>query len=259
MEPDPVPVISEPKLWSQDGFEKVVTEAIRQCLLLCRDRNKKSIFTTLSGGLDSSLCLSVIRQFGPGLPIRTFTIGGNQSHPDVQFARVVADKFSTRHTEIIPSAEDIETADRKFGEFFPNVRRSEKKGDLAVFMVYEAMANAGAKAVIAHDGIDELLGGYWEHRKYQGREQEDVFRALWGELASKHLAPLQRVADHFRIFPILPYLQISVVEYISGIPVGERTSREKSKIPLRNFARKHLPLEIIERKKEGFCSGLKKF
>jgi len=39
------------------------------------------------------------------------------------------------------------------------------------------------KAVIAHDGIDELLGGYWNHRKLQeAKLKHEYFNYFWKRL-----------------------------------------------------------------------------
>jgi len=245
--------------WNEDKLERILNIAIKTCAERCVSYNKDGwIFTTLSGGLDSSLCLAIMRQLFPNKVICTYTIGGNQQHPDIQFARIASKLFNAHHIEIIPTGVEEPAWKCAFQSAFPEIAEPTG-GDVAVFSIYRTMALNGANAVIAHDGIDELIGGYWPHRGTDGPHQEDAFRDFWKRLVPEHLEPLQRDADYFGIKLFLPYLQLPLVKYIAGIPVCERTSRTESKIPLRNIARKYLPSEIIERKKIGFCSGLDKF
>lgn len=253
-------IIAQPDLnWSEDKLEKILKRSIKICAEWCMTYNKDGwIFTTLSGGLDSSLCLAIMRQLFPDKVICTYTIGGNQQHPDIQFARIASRLFNTHHMEIMPTEIEEPAWKCTFQHAFPEIT-IPTGGDVAVFTIYRTMALNGANAVIAHDGIDELIGGYWPHRKDHGVGQEDAFLDFWRRLATDHLEPLQRNADYFKIKLLLPYLQLPVIKYIAGIPVHQRTSHTESKIPLRNIARKYLPAEIIERKKVGFCSGLAKF
>jgi asparagine synthetase B (glutamine-hydrolysing) len=253
-------VITEPNPdWSEKELEEILRVAIKNCAEQCMDSNESGrVFTSLSGGLDSSFCLAIIRQLFPRAVISTYTTGGNENHPDIQSARLIARLFHTFHVEIIPEENEEKLWNNDFKDTFPDIQ-NPAGGDVAVFCLYRVMAIDGAKAAITHDGIDELLGGYWSHRANCGPHQEDAFRDLWKRLVPEHLEPLQRDVDYFGIRLFLPYLQLPVVKYIAGIPVHQRTSRAESKIPLRNIARKYLPSEIIERKKEGFCSGLDKF
>ena len=246
--------------WIEVELENILKTAIKTCAEWCLDCNKdRRIFTSLSGGLDSSFCLAIIRQFFPRMVINTYTVGGNENHPDIQFARTIAKLFGTFHLELIPTEEEKRFWTYDFRNAFPNDADEPASGDVAVFNLYSRMAYDGAKAVITHDGIDELLGGYWPHRGTTGVEQESSFRVSWMKLAPEHLKPLQRDADHFGIQLFFPYLQLPVVKYIASIPINQRTSRAESKIPLRNIAQKYLPPEIIKREKKGFCDGLKKF
>lgn len=251
-----LPVIAGRARWSFVGLEKVLTEAIQLCVSECIKRNEGMICTTLSGGLDSSFCLAKIRELvGFEIPVHTFTIGGSEEYPDVQFARIISRRFGTIHHEWIPSKEEIRKAERELY----SQRRDEprRSGNVAVFLAYQNIARHGFKCVIAHDGIDELLGGYWEHRKYDDEQKKaEVFQNFWGRLEKEHLLLLERKAQHFGIQVILPYLQKAVVEYIAKIPLRSRTTFKESKIPLRTIAKKHLPVEVIKRNKKGFCSAL---
>lgn len=247
-----LPVIEPSVTWSSKALERVLTESIRRCAQFALERDG-AIATTLSGGLDSSFCLAKIREiWGEEVKMFTFTAGGSTSHPDIRHARTVSRMFKSIHVEIIPEQQQLAEAEI----ILKKTRPSVSPGDIAVFMVYQRMASYNFRAAIAHDGIDELLGGYWDHRKTQTmQEKKTVFADRWARVSNDHLLPLEASAAHFGIQVVLPYLQREVIRYISRIPLNKRTNQEESKIPLREIARKYLPIEVIERQKMGFCSA----
>lgn len=244
----------EPSAQNLKKLEEVLTMAICDCAESCLKASRIGIAMTLSGGLDSSFCLWVIRKNFSLSKISTFTIGLNESHPDIVFAREMARLCKTEHHEIIPTKFQIDSAKRIVASLWPGEEKNP--GNAAVLMAYQHMAENGVSAVIAHDGIDEQLGGYPEHRCNNGPEEKKAaFRMLWDKLETDHLLPLQRKADHFGVGVIFPYLQKRVIKHTSRIPLDMRTSRDVSKIPLREIAssKKDFPRSIIERKKIGFC------
>ena len=263
-----LPVVQ--KTWTLDDLEAVLTAAILTSTIQCIEHNRGVIFTALSGGLDSSFCLAVIRRyFGVNFPIYTFTVG-MEEHPDVQCAKKVAEAFKTNHKSIL--VDDVAVSvvaymkDSHPDLFWGEIGKIAGGGPILLLQAVKKCADTFQRPIgneprlIVHDGIDELLGGYWEHRKHKTlQQQEDAFKAVWSKLHDDHLFPLGKKAEFYKVVPLFPYLQPAVVDYISRIPVNERTSHAESKIPLRRIAEKYLPREIIERKKIGFCDALKEF
>jgi asparagine synthetase B (glutamine-hydrolysing) len=259
-----LPIVSHPKdfKWNSDDLEKILRSSVKKCVAECLSANQGKILTVLSGGLDSSLCLALIREeFGYGIAVETYTIGANKNHPDIIYARQVAKIFKTEHHELIPSLTEIEGAKltkKLKTELFPG--ETEEFEGVGVFLLIQFIwitAQDQPTTVIFHDGIDELMGGYWEHRECSSRsKKETAFKHLWDELSDKHLIPLEKKVRHYQITPLFPFLQREVVEYISKIPVEERTSHKESKIPLRIIASKYLPMEIVQRPKIGFNDAL---
>lgn len=243
--------------WNVNILQDIIFKCIKACVEKNLLDNNGRICTALSGGVDSSLCLAIICLIvDKDVPIHTFTIGKDDKHPDILLARLASKLFNTIHHELIPSVEDIERAKKTINSVWPEEKCS--LGDVAVYLTYENINTFGFKSLISHDGIDELMGGYWDHRRQKNNyAQEEVFKFLWRKLKVKHLLPLEKKAKRFGINVIFPYLQKEIVEYISGIPVWHRTTKEESKIPLKDVARNlNLPPEIVDRKKIGFCDAL---
>jgi len=242
-------------------LERNLRIAMSECGELCERQNDGKILLTLSGGIDSSLSVALIRdELGRQAHIHTFTIGRHADHPDVIHARLVAKIFGTIHHEYIPKAMDIAEAiqEKKDNPHLFVADGGIEMGGLGVFLLCRYISRLTPSfAVICHDGIDELLGGYWPHRQTQTpAEQLLNFQKFWSELPDRHLIPLTRKANHFGLTPVFPYLQKAVVQHVTSIPLEERTSKSESKIPLRHIAKKYLPPEIIQRRKLGFCDAM---
>lgn len=256
-----MPVIFDNKEWNDNELEVLLEKSIQSAASECLSANKGQILTTLSGGLDSSLCLAIIRKHFPKAKILTFTVGKSKYFPDIVFAELVARQFKTAHHEIIPTDIDIKISldmKNRYPHLFPG-ENDRHLGGIGVWMVYSYIQNYCMYIermqqpfyVIAHDGIDELMGGYWAHRDPKA-DQEAVFRLFWSQLWDFHLAPLLAKANAMMIKVLFPFLDPGLVEYISHIPVDERTDHKESKIIIKRIARKYLPSEIVDRKKSGF-------
>lgn len=254
-------IVKESKEWGLEELENTLKESIKGAGEQALKENGGIIYTTLSGGVDSSLCTALLREVLPvETKIVTFSMGG-RNHPDLHYASIIAKKLKTEHYEFTPTMEQINQARGEFAEFGEIKARGEnfQPGDIDVFLLYKLIREklsdekkSSSSSVIAHDGIDELMGGYWAHRGVKTyQEKLNAFTRFWEDLPKKHLENISRSAALMNIKIIWPYLDQSVIEYISHIPLDERTSKLESKIPLRSIARKYLPQEIIERRKRG--------
>jgi asparagine synthetase B (glutamine-hydrolysing) len=258
-----IPIIGKenPK-WNLDKLFELLQSSIKKVGEYCRRHNNGDIHITFSGGLDSSFCLAMLCQLFPDAIIFTHTIAGGPENPDLKFALQTSRMFpNARSVSIIPDSWSIGRALKtledanKFGD------DPVTQADPLVLILYEHIRyifEPHPSSVIVHDGIDELLGGYWEHRA-NGASAE-AFRKFWNELMPRHLIPLWCKAQHSHIFPLFAYIDDDLVEYISRIPIRDRTSHTESKIPLRRLAMKHFPVlkEVIERPKRGFCDAWRK-
>jgi asparagine synthetase B (glutamine-hydrolysing) len=251
-----LPVVREyNKNWKLSDLEALIFDAMLRSARDCMERSGDIINICLSGGLDSSLSLAILRWAHPHITIRAFTIGGSHEHEDVLAASVVAKRFGAVHYIYIPNTEEIKRARKDMNRLWYG---KQSDGDVGAHLLYKKMAARNVAFVIAHDGIDELMGGYWEHRSQSNeKEKKCVFERLWTKLTNRHLIPLERNAERWDISVILPYLFTPLVEYISAIPLDDRTSREESKIPLCRLAEKYgVPEVALKRKKRGFCDAI---
>lgn len=117
----------------------------------------------LSGGVDSSLVVGIVRQ-ELGSPLKTFTIGfDEQAYDERKFARIIADTFSTDHYEEILgewNEDDLENL------ILDHLGQPFADSSLLPTALVSRVAARYVKVVLSGDGGDELFSGY---QRYQAR------------------------------------------------------------------------------------------
>lgn len=125
----------------------------------------------LSGGIDSSSVVANMAGLCSG-PVRTFSIGFTEDdYNELDYARLVAKKFGTRHHELVLEPNVLEIID-DLAWFL-----DEPFGDPSAIPTYmvSRMASEHVKVVLSGDGGDELFAGY---DKYLVESRERLFRFL---------------------------------------------------------------------------------
>jgi len=113
----------------------------------------------LSGGLDSSTVVAVASKYKKNL--KTFSFAFRDSINELPFAREIAKKYSTDHTELFDDGEPLGSLLLKMSEVY-----DEPFSDSSNIPTYllSKLASEHAKVVLTGDGGDELLGGYGGYR-----------------------------------------------------------------------------------------------
>tara|TARA_R110002012_G_scaffold114079_2_gene260431 strand:+ start:34608 stop:36482 length:1875 start_codon:yes stop_codon:yes gene_type:complete len=119
------------------------------------------VATLLSGGIDSSLVVAKMAELSCD-KINTYTVGfKDRDFDESSFARQVAKKFDTNHTEII--------LDSDLGSIIDNIiyEYGEPFGDSSMIPSYLICneVSKNEKVVLGGDGGDELFGGYDNYYK----------------------------------------------------------------------------------------------
>jgi asparagine synthase (glutamine-hydrolysing) len=110
----------------------------------------------LSGGIDSSTVVSFLSRSMPA-GVQTFALGyRDSSYSELPYARLVAEHFHTRHTELLVRPVDAQAIERSVWHLDePTTDPSNLP-----FMLICAEARRYVKVCLSGDGGDELLMGY---------------------------------------------------------------------------------------------------
>ncbi|MGI0020479.1 MAG: asparagine synthase C-terminal domain-containing protein [Nitrososphaera sp.] len=190
----------------------------------------------LSGGLDSAILATLMR------PAYCVTAAFGKDAPDLAFARQVAGKYCTRHTEEVFGEQEmagmVETVIKVFKTFDPiEIRNS----CVALAALQRARADGFAK-VATGDGGDELFAGYNYLSRHYGDLQrlEQELQRLWGVM---HFSS-RTLGRHLGIEVATPFLDGEFAEFAKGMPasekVGERAGQKWGKFILRTCFEREL-------------------
>ncbi|HDL19208.1 MAG TPA: asparagine synthase (glutamine-hydrolyzing) [Bacteroidetes bacterium] len=136
---------------SEEELRELMRDAVRLRLV-----SDVPLGAFLSGGIDSSTIVGLMA----GLmdrPVKTFSIGfEDQSYNELNYARTIAKKFNTEHTEFIIQPDAIDLVEKLVYHL------DEPLGDFSIFPTYlvSKMARDYVTVILSGDGGDELFAGY---------------------------------------------------------------------------------------------------
>lgn len=158
-------VIREHRYWSPEFTEdRGMHEAAAAEELLARLREAVRIRLLsdvplgafLSGGVDSSAVVAMMREAGAGR-IRTFSVGFEEAaYDETPQARLIAKRFETEHTETRLTSQDVLTG------LDPALEAMDQPtvDGLNTYFVSQAARASGTVVALSGLGGDELFGGY---------------------------------------------------------------------------------------------------
>lgn len=117
----------------------------------------------LSGGMDSTLVVSMLMKHVSDDPIDTFTMGlPYGDYNEAPFARMVAEQYGTRHHELIVTPSLTDT----LPDLVAHLDEPSDPLSVCTYLIAKA-ARQHVKVVLGGDGGDELFGGYDRYYGYK--------------------------------------------------------------------------------------------
>jgi asparagine synthase (glutamine-hydrolysing) len=147
----------------------------------------------LSGGVDSSLITAMAARVSSS-PVRTFTISfpGHGGYDESAYARMVAEHFGTRHTELVAEPATV--------DLLPQLARQydEPVGDSSMVPTYlvSRLVRESCTVALGGDAGDELFGGYLHYSRVQ--QQMRWRRIVPGPLKTLVASGARRLPVGFR-------------------------------------------------------------
>jgi asparagine synthase (glutamine-hydrolysing) len=110
----------------------------------------------LSGGIDSSLVVGLMSR-ATSEPVRTFSVGfADESFDERSYAKIVAERFGTQHTEYVVKPDAVALLDRLVWHHDQPFADSSA---IPTYLVCQ-LAREHVTVVLNGDGGDEVFGGY---------------------------------------------------------------------------------------------------
>jgi asparagine synthase (glutamine-hydrolysing) len=161
---------------AMDQFTEILADATR-----IRLRADVPVAAYLSGGLDSTVTTSIIRNIVPDM-LQTFSIGfADKEFDESEYQNIASDFFKTKHTGFKIQSSEI-------AEIFPEVVwHSEipilRTSPAPMYSLSKRVRQNNIKVVITGEGADEMLAGYnvfkeAKIRHFWSRQPLSKFRPL---------------------------------------------------------------------------------
>lgn len=231
-------MIFYPDYWKKIGIKinyQEIIEAIKKVLLKINCYN-----LALSGGVDSTIMLSLMIDVYGKENINCFNITCSSNHPDYKYSEFVARKFNVNLIHWIP----IRKLKKEQNDF---------EGDQNVREFFRWLVEKQINSIITCDGIDEFMGGYYDHMK---NPIEETYYNYIRRLQKEQLEPLDKNSVGVKVF--LPYIDKSIIFLLSQIPYSEKFDQNERKKVMNEIAKlREIPEEIITRHKYGFIDAMK--
>ena len=222
-------------------------ECVQETLELLRDsvrlqlRSDVPLGVFLSGGVDSSAVVALMHEMGVR-DIRTFTVAYDfgPEYDETRYARIVAEKFKTRHREVFVTP-------REFQEFIPSLvwHMDEPVTESAAISLYfvSKMAREDVVVVLSGEGSDEVFGGYPIYKYMQTLER---YRRLPAALRRNLINPaLDRLGGKWNKYTRLSDLPLR--ERYLGVSFYETPMKEALYRPeIRNLFNGHGMPSLIQ-------------
>jgi len=216
-----------PTSQEQTTSEEVAIIKIRELLkksIANLVKGKKRIGAMLSGGLDSSLIVAMLKKEFPEKEIYTYSVGF-YGDDEFEFSDSVAKEFSTNHKKFILGLDDITDSSE---HSIINALIRKKAAPLHPNELPLAIAQQQAKLdccdiVLCGEGADDIFGGYGRNlRMYLNFDkQKSTF--------------LEKILADYRYFSIEERQRLIRPEFlVSDITLSEKIMHECSSIDIRN-------------------------
>lgn len=211
-----------------DDIERLLTDAVA-----LRMRADVEVGAFLSGGIDSSLCVALAARC-TDKPLKTYCLVYDQEinhkSADRRWSREVAERYGTRHREILLTPALL-------AEALPRIVRHYGQPNSAVLSNWFISAEMGKelKVALSGDGADELFGSYFLHRAAAAVAALDAgdesaiacIPAAEATFAREHREdPHALLADAFAIFPELELRRLAPGLGVSSRALLEARERE---------------------------------
>ena len=198
--------------YSENEWKEITLSKLSECVKI-RLMSEVPLGVFLSGGLDSSLIVALMKRLGCET-IKTFSIGFENSPEanELEYARIVANHFKTEHYEFIMKPldfmESIETVVKHTEE--PIVEAPA----IALYHLSK-LAKKHVTVILSGEGADEVFGGY---NIYSYFSKIDKIRSIFSLLGVAHFRKsLGKLVKKEKYIKYIDWIMAPLTESYRGI------------------------------------------
>jgi asparagine synthase (glutamine-hydrolysing) len=221
-------------------------------LLSCAVRKCESDSIALSGGLDSSILASRIKnKESTAITI----IAQDFPSTDLLYAQLSAKVAGLKLNVVKVDTDELLDATEQTIKILKVFNPIEIRNNVVVYLVMKTAKQDGYGSVMMGDGADELFAGYNFFKRLSGKELDKDLERIWDIM---HF-PSRDIANSVGISIDSPYLEKKMSDYARKIPSSFKIRKEKGKKYgkwiLRKAFENYLPKSIIWREKSAMQDG----
>jgi len=233
----------------------LLTDAVKKRLM-----SDVPIAFFLSGGLDSSLIVSIACRLMNPKNITTYSIGTKGSNsPDLIAANEVAKYLGTNHVNVEFDVNDAFHEIEKVIYHLESYDCTTVRASVPMFILAKHVAKLNQhKVILSGEGADELFGGYlYLHDAPSSNEfQHETIRLIKHVHQFDALRADRCLAAH-GLEVRVPFFDKRLVEYVTSLhPDLKKPNQRCEKLLLRNAFNGYLPTHLLYRQKNGMSDAV---
>ncbi len=208
----------------------------------------------ISGGLDSSLILTLAKKINPDIVAYTAVL--DKSKPDLLSARKLCGELDVRLVEVKIPYPTMESLEQACLSIESDLKAQVEIGAVAIPLA-KRIREDGFRVALSGEGADEIFGGYGsmiiQGKKFSDDEWRDM--RLY-QLEKMNRGNFLRCSNAFLAHGIecrLPYLSKDIVESVLSL---DKKECPPGKALLRQAAKGVIPDWVIKRQKDTFQGGV---
>jgi len=188
---------SERNLSDEDYIEKA-HELLTTAITKRMDAADVPIGVLLSGGLDSSLIVALLKEAGHE-DIRTFSIGfediDNEAGSEFEYSDQIVSKFKTQHQKYVVSNAEVLP---RLSEAVMNMAEPMVAQDAVAFYLLSEQVSKQVKVVLSGQGADEAFAGYFWYPRMATEKGNEIERFSKHYVDRPHEEYLQAVMQNYQ-------------------------------------------------------------
>jgi len=183
---------------SDDEYVEKAHELLTAAVTKRMDAADVPIGVLLSGGLDSSLLVALLKEAGHE-DIRTFSIGfediDNEAGSEFEYSDQIVSKFKTQHQKYVVSNAEVLP---RLSEAVMNMSEPMVGQDAVAFYLLSEQVSKHIKVVLSGQGADEAFAGYFWYPRMATEKGDEIERFSKHYVDRPHAEYLQAVMPTYQ-------------------------------------------------------------